>query len=310
LLARTFFQRSPAQARLEYRLAYMQDAPNLAYAVAKESVGLVHDYDEAMELAPPGPAGVQLLSSIADSLEGTLPATQIRLDEEILRRDPTAEGPLTRAVNASLLDLRDRAPWCESRRKECVKEALALAASLRARRQTACKSWELHARVLVLAGDEKHALDEIDESINIVDDRITCARLAVQLATELNNSARAELSIERLTKMGCASQQECVDIMSFAASSEVARRNPLRAVLFYKRALAAAADPDDPDLLVAIASTSEANQMHGDALEAYGRLARRQPNNAEWPRKVSEQTNALKSRMMEGAQEGLGPAKP
>jgi tetratricopeptide (TPR) repeat protein len=293
LLARSLFMRSPSQARLEYRLAFAQDG-TMANLVEKECLPLVGSYDDAMELVPDGVAGLPLLSSLAMNLGQSLPATQIRLDEEITRRDPTAEGPLTRGVTAQLKDLRDDAPWCSQDRSVCVREGLASAEALKSRRPSECNSWELHGRMLVLAGDVKGALDEVDSSLSTVEDRNECGKVAVELALENAQPARAEIALDRLTKMDCTKKQECIDTMLFAAQVEVARRNPRRAIFFYQRAFDLSAD-GSVTTLKEMAGVADANGLHREAIDAYTRLLQREPNNAEWRQKLDEHEAAVRS---------------
>ncbi len=295
LLARSMFNR-PGQARLEYKLAYAQDL-TLISSVAEESLPLIGSYEDAMELVTDGPQGVLLLASMSDRLKTELPATSLRLDEEILRRDPNATEPLIHGVSRDLHDIREGEPWCVAERERCISEAQVRADHLVGVRPSYCEGWALRSELILLRGDVKRAIEDLSLAVDQADDRVACARALVNLAVATGQSPYVEQSVERLAKIGCATNDECIATMTFIADIERATHNDRRAIFYYKRAQELS--PADVSYLVAIAQIAEQNNLHGEAALAYGKLATAQPQDPRWAAKKEEHERAVRNSALE-----------
>jgi tetratricopeptide (TPR) repeat protein len=289
LLARALFTRNPSQARLEYRIACTQDDRVCA---PDEALRLVSSYDDAVELAPEGAAGLTVLVRFAQLLGDRLPATVVRLDREIAARDEREVGPVQRAAARALGDVKDAEAWCVGEaRRTCVGEGLEAAARLRAAMPSSCDGHALTAELKVAAGDVDSGFAELDRSLEEVSERSPCARRLVTLAVRTGNKARVDATLDRLLKLGCESPAECVTNLTFAASIESSRGSHRRALALLKKAWERA--PERDDLLADLAAKAEAQGVHGEALEAYTKLVERQPNEPRWTEAVAREREAV-----------------
>ncbi len=296
LLARSMFAR-PGQARLEYKLAYGQDNSLRSY-VSVECMPLVKSYEDAMELVADEPAGMLLLGELSDRLTTVLPATAVRLDEELLRRDPNATTPLQHALTNDLHDITDGEPWCAGEaRAHCIQEAQVDADHLVAVRPSSCDGWALRSELLLLKGDTKHAVEDLSAAVDQADDRPGCARASVRLAVATGQAIFVEQAVERLAKIACATTDECVASMVFIAEVERATHNDRRALFYYKRALEM--NPTEVSYLVAVAQIAEQSNLHGEAAAAYAKLATAQPQVPHWAAKRDEHQQAVKDLALE-----------
>ena len=295
LLARSMWSR-PGQARLEYKLAYAQDL-TLISSVAEESGPLIGGYEDAMELVTDSPQGLLLLASMSDRLKTDLPATAVRLDEEILRRDPNAIEPLIHGVSQDLHDLREGEPWCVAERERCLTEAQVRADHLVGVRPGLCDAWGLRSELLLARGDLKRAMEDMSAAVDQADDRTACARTLVRIALSTGQTAYVEQAVERLAKAGCSTNEECITTMAFIAETERATHSDRRAIFYYKRALELS--PGDASYLLAIAQIAEQNNLHGEAALAYGKLAAAQPQDPRWLPKKEEHERAVRDTALE-----------
>lgn len=284
LLARSLFVKNPSQARLEYRMACIQDPSMCA---RDEALRLVTGYDEAMELVPDGAEGLTALNHLANHLGPRLPATVVRVDREISARNPRALGPVQRAAARALGDVRDAESWCvdpasakHGARPACVADGLEAAARLRASAPEQCDGHALTAELRVAAGEIDAGFAELDRSLEEVAERSPCARRLVSLAVQIGNNVRIDAAIDRLLKLGCEAPAECVNNLKFAADIEAGRGSQRRAFALVKKAWERA--PERDDLLVDVAARAEREGLYGEALEAYTKLAERHPNEPKW----------------------------
>jgi tetratricopeptide (TPR) repeat protein len=293
LLARWLYLRGPAQARLEYRLAYAQDQ-GTRFMVVAEAPRLVRSYDEAMELVPEGIAGTGMLEALATALADRLPATRVRLDAELLARDPRAIEPARRAAEDAVHDVRagESAPWCAARAKECYDEALAKAVQLRDRRTDVCEGHALLAELKIANGEADRALDELERGAEGVEDRSACLRKLVQLAARAKREVRVDMALEKLARAGCVSDADCVASLIFAGDVEEARGRTRRSLSYYKKAWER--DPSRLDLLEIVAAKSERLGLHAEALDAYQKLAEKFPDEPKWKAGVARETASVR----------------
>lgn len=285
VLARSLGRQHLAQARLEYRLAYRWDA-RLRPAIAAEATGLVLDFDSALELVPDGPASAELLESLAAALLQRLPATSVRVDAELTKRDPTAKGPLRREIDAAISDLENGHPWCLDK-TSCMAHAIASARSLLAREGNGCPPAIMLAKLRIAAGETDQALDELARAAETASDRATCLRSLVELSLQTGDRRRADHALDLALRSGCGARDECSRLFAWAASTVEARGSYVRAIALYKRA--AEADPDNADApLQRAAELAERLGLNAEALDAYDRLARRHPEQPQWRAKADE----------------------
>jgi tetratricopeptide (TPR) repeat protein len=288
LLGRSLFLRNPSQARLEYRLACMQDRQLCGL---DEALRLVRTYEDAMELVPPGQRGLGVLSNLAGKLGERLPSTVVRLDREILERDPTTLAPVLRATGAVLHDVRDAEPWCIDQRSACVAEGLAAARKLSMAAPEKCDGHALSAEIRAVSGEIDAAFAELELALDRVDDRSACGRRYVSLAVDSGQRARVDQALERLLRSGCEAPDECVKNLTFAATVENNRGASRRALALLKKALER--EPEREDLLIEVASGAAAAGLHGEALDAYTKLSGRHPEDTRWKEAIAREREAV-----------------
>lgn len=292
LLARSLRLRSPAQARMEYRIACEQD-PSTAPFVAQEAAPLIGSYEDAMEVVPAGPDGDALLDSLAVRLADRLPATRARLDLELLGRQPDSAAPTLRAALDVLADVEsgDAAPWCVEDREACAKVGRVHAERIQRLRPSLCEGFLLHARLQIAAGDTKGGLAHLARATDLVSDRAECLRALAELAIVAKDEARVTDAIDKLSRATCTREEDCVRTICAAAALEERRGNAARALQLYSRA--AQRSPDRDDLQELVAGRAASAGLHSMALEAYQRLASRHPAEARYKKAIADQKRAI-----------------
>lgn len=293
VLARSLAMRNRAQARLEYRLAYEYDA-NVRASVLREVPLVIDDEASALELVADGDGGVEMLENLSSALAIRLPATADRLDQELARRDPSAPGPLRRRALAALADLANDHPWCSDRAK-CAADGIASAEALARLQPESCEPRVLRARLEIAMGRTAHALDSLSEALDAVRERAACVRQLVTLCLEAGDRRRADAALERATRAGCGSRDDCLDLYTWAARTEEGRGNTVRAITFHKRA--AELTPETDEHLSKIAELAEHAGLTSEALGAYGKLAMRHPEDPNWRRRADELRDASMKRL-------------
>ena len=288
LLARWIWTHSPAQARLEYRLAYQQDA-SLAAPAAAEGARLVQTYEDARELAPgDGEQEANVLASLAASLGPRLPATAARLDADLAAtggRFSAASTPsLVREAQAAVEYLEDdSATWCADGRDACVARATAALARLRAQSPDRCRTDALQAQLQLATGQNAPALETLEKAVRSDHDGLECVDSMVNLAERQSTDGHADALLERLASLACSSGSACVETLSALSRAEEAHGRPRRALTFAKRAY----ERDSSDAsLVTVARLAASTGLHAEALEDYRRLAQRHPESPEWPKAI------------------------
>jgi tetratricopeptide (TPR) repeat protein len=292
LLARELGTRAPAQARLEYRMAMMQDDAVIGPAVT-EGIRLVRGYFDAMELAPRGQAGIFALEAIAQAINSRLPASRVRVDQEIRERDSSQQGPALRALADAREDVTEEraAPWCAGDRPACLRRGLGLADQLERIAPNKCASYVARANLVALEGDSAGALTLLENAGDKVADRPACMRELVLLSVKLKDDTRATASLDRLARMGCATDAECVDDLVFVAEVELGRNNRRRALAFYEKAVERA--PQREDLLGQVAALASDLGLHAEALAALHKLGQVHPDRPGLKEATSREQHAL-----------------
>jgi tetratricopeptide (TPR) repeat protein len=270
---------SPAQARLEYRLAMSQDS-QLVGPSLQRATRLVGSYDDALELVPER-FRLTVMEELASTLGGRLPSTRVRLDESIRKLDANAPGPLSRVVNDVLADLEagEAAPWCEER-TTCVRPGLAAAKRLAALEPGACGPQISRARLMLAADDGPNALHDLQVAAQTASNPIECWRSLGELALSSKNDTYVTIAEDAMARSGCASDTECADNLIAVASIEERRGNFRRAIGYYERAQEKG--PERRDIVERIGQLASGLGMHAQALDAYRRLQRMSPDADRW----------------------------
>lgn len=282
VLARSLRASHAAQARLEYRLAFENDE-GLRDQVVKEGMRLVVDADSALEMVPAGESGVEMLEALVAGVAQRLPSTAVILDQEIARRSPIATGPLRRRTEAAISDATDGAAWCQ--RRACISEGLADAETLAAREPNKCQSHVLIARLRAASGEAPRAVDGLEKATENVVDRSECQRELISLALATGQTRRGDVALDKLVRGGCGAAAECTELYAWAAAMEESRGHYARAVRLYKRVLEIA--PERDDLLQHIGELGDQSGVRADAIEAYGILQTKHPDDPEWPARIA-----------------------
>jgi tetratricopeptide (TPR) repeat protein len=293
LLAHVVAPQSPAQARLEYRLA-MEQAPEIWGPVIQESPHLVGSFDDAMELVSQGTAGTSMLHWLIVALGERLPATCVRLDEELGKRQPNSVEPVRRAAEYAAADLNasEAVPWCEgAARPACIARALSFARRVEKLDPATCAGFRLEAQALAAQGDAAQAMERLEHVADKVSDRVGCLQALVGLALGAHDDRRFDAALAEIARAGCADQKECTSNLIWVAQRYEASGNTRRALAVYKRAHERT--PDDDSLLENVARLAGAAGLNAEALRDYQELARRHPGDARWRRAAEEQGETM-----------------
>ncbi len=283
LLARWLVSRSPAQARLEYRLAAEDDVVMASYLLV-EAPRLVRSFEDALEVVPSDASGIRVLDGLSAAFAESLPATRARLDAALLERQSSALGPRRRAVEALLEDVHqgEAAPWCGEGSRTCIERGLVLANGLVTLEPASCQSHWTRAQFVAARGDARRAADDLDSALAVVSDRGSCARRVLGMIAALMDDARTTEQVDKMTHAGCPEDGACADHFAFLARFEESRGNQRRAYALYKRA--GDADPERDDVQASRARVAAALGLHVEALQVYMHLAEVHPSDANWSR--------------------------
>jgi tetratricopeptide (TPR) repeat protein len=300
VLAQQLAARSPAQARLEYRLALSQAYWTLPVrdGAIRHGAELVKNFDDALELIPDSRYRWSVMEQVASSVATRLPATRVRLDELILKADPMAQGAISRGIQDVTADLvaDDAAPWCEDH-SVCVEPAAAAATRLLSTAPWRCDFAVQRARLGVAAGDAPLALRELQEEAFVAADPVSCWRALGDLALSTGTDAYVNAAEEAMVRSGCA-DNECAGNLLWVASLEQQRGNPRRALTYYQRAHDKA--PERVDLVERMADLASTLGFHAQALEAYRTLASMSPD-PRWRDGVTRERTELMREATRGA---------
>jgi tetratricopeptide (TPR) repeat protein len=280
VLAEQLEASSPAQSRLEYRIAMSQDSLLIDPSL-RRATRLVSDYDDALELAPAGRFRPIVLEELASTLSGRLPATRERLDELSRKADPNAQGPLWRTVSDVIADLEagEAAPWCEDRTK-CVRPGLAAAKKLTTLRPGACGPQVSLTRLALAADDNPNALRDLQAAAQTASDPMECWRALAELAMSSRNETYVTIAEDAMARSGCLSDSECADNLVAVAVLEERRGNYRSAIGYYERAQEKG--PGRRDIVERVGQLASSLGMHAQALDAYRRLEHMSPDANQW----------------------------
>ena len=291
-LARLLARRSPAQARLEYRLATEQGL-DVPYRLPSELTRLVAGYDDAMELVPDARVGVPTLQTLVGTLPMRLPATSARLDEELQARQPADPGPPLRAATSAIQDLDPArgASWCEgTARRGCIDRALSSARKAEQLAPTICDPYTLEARAQIVDGDTARALAELAQAASITSEHVPCLQSLALLADEVHDERVETDALNKIAAAGCTPDDQCGNNLAWVAQREELRGNLRRALGFYRRAYERS---ENDAFLEAVARLAASAGLHTEAADGYERLARKHPEEAaRWQRAAATEREA------------------
>lgn len=285
VLARGLSRRSPAQARLEYRLA-ITEMPEQRGPFLAEAVRLVSGYRSARDLVPEDRgSAIFVLDALVRHVAPALPATAYRLDGDLLERDPRHREALARRATLIVEDvlMGPAAPWCHGKRTHCVERALSAVQAAEDAAPSVCEPHALRARVRAASGDVDAALRGLEQAIERVDNRAECLGVYVSIAESHHDVRALARGVDWLVRLGCATDDECVTNLHLAASIEERRGNARRALAFYQRAYTRY--PDDERSLAKAAEVSMQIGLYAQAFEAYKKLSELHPENADYAKR-------------------------
>jgi tetratricopeptide (TPR) repeat protein len=292
-LANLLARRSPAQARLEYRIALEQDPVQL-WTIVPDMVRLVGGYDDAMELVPRDKTSAHVLELMVERLGARLPATRVRLDAEIVSRDPRASAPAVPTATGAVEDVEnaDEPPWCEgASRAACIARAIDVSNQAETLDAQSCEPHALRARAEAAAGNADKGLANLASTVDRVHDRIPCLEQLARLADAAHDEPRWRAAVEKVASAGCGSDAECATNLSWAAAQQEAHGKFGEALPLYKRAYERM--PGDDTLLEQVAKLAAQAGLHTESAEAYERLAHKQPSDPRWKHAADAQRSAL-----------------
>jgi tetratricopeptide (TPR) repeat protein len=276
VLAQQLARIAQAQARVEYGLAISQEKlpSELVHSAITQALPLVATYEHATDLVPDeGPLRLPVLETLAEELHERLPATAYRLDARAMQVDPNARRSVWRGAGDAVADLEsgDAAPWCTADRGSCAASTLSLADRLLSLVPDNCDALALRARALVLGGDPRRALRELDKAASNVSEPSACLTSLAELALASNHEEFAKSAEEKLAHLGCADDVDCANNLHAAAFFAMRRRNPQTALGYLQRAHER--QPDQAGILTDLAALASTLGMHGEALAHYRELS-------------------------------------
>lgn len=220
LLARSFFRRSPAQARLEYRLGYLQD-PDEAAETSVEAAALVQGYDDARELAPgTSPYELQVASHLANTLSDRLPATAARLQADVASATGPDPAALEGELRTSIADLDDpSASWCEADAAGCFLRAQSYLAQLRLLAPDSCWVGVYEAELADRARDEARARTLVGQAARTPRDLSACLPAIVAAAERYSDGKQSEALADEIAHVACEGGESCDAALQALAST-------------------------------------------------------------------------------------------
>lgn len=291
LLARWLAPMSPSQARLEYRIAGEQDENQLT-AVINEGPRLVSNFDDALELAPNGKHGALVLEAISKALGQRAPATQLEIDEKLLELSPDAQAPNARKAARILHDILENEPWCtDSARNACIDAGETVSKHLIETSASLCDGYWYLSSFRAARGDLDAAIRDLEQAVSKVEDRAICLQRLAQLLMTSNSKSKIDSAVDRITRLGCSTEEECVANITMASAIERQRGNLRHALALLRRACERSGDRKD--LLIESAALASSLSLHAEAYDAYRRLVRVEPDEPKWKAAMAAEQEAV-----------------
>lgn len=251
LIARALETTAPAQARLEYRLAFVEDY-RTRVAVAEAAVRLVGGFDDATELVPRAleavgssdAAGarvirisdalrIQAASELASGMQLRLPATRERLLTWVAT-DVTPSATLLAPLARDAVDeVAGDAPWCAQQQASCLAHAQDLT-----RRWLALAPHDsgayLAAASLIAHRDPPAALQMLATAESHVDEPTALLLSASELA-ERHGLDRSATELLEQAVARCSGLEACASVLGSAIAIEQRRGRSERALVLLRR---------------------------------------------------------------------------
>ncbi|MFO0678069.1 MAG: O-antigen ligase family protein [Polyangiaceae bacterium] len=286
VLARALVQRSPSQARLEFRLALANGSGSVT-----EAIPLIRSFDDATELLPPGNTRGEVIEVIARSVAERLPATTARLDEILLEKPATAGPPTVRRVRRALAWMNDAslsAVDVEGARTE----AAAASRELLERSDASCTGLDLLAPLNASVRGELDVAAELSRRVES-QASLGCIQALAAVVDATRQADRYESRFANARRVACVRHAPgvCVDTCLYLAARDVARGRSASALAHYRAAIDSSPARDDIRLL--LAQTSSSLGLHGAALETYRVLVAKDPSNASLVSAIRREEEAL-----------------
>jgi hypothetical protein len=286
VLARALRKQSPSQARLEYRLASEQED---ALGPVKEWPPLILTRDDALELAPANGHRLETLDAIARTIGAAMPSTRWQLDTLILEGvgGPELGRASLRRASDLLEDVSDLplAPWCGT--GDCTNALHKETAHAEQLAPTMFEGYVIAARALVIENKKAEGLAHLQHGCELANERTLCLTVLANMAVEVKSASEAELAIEALVHTTCPSPDSCAAVLMTAANLEDRQNNSSQALVFMRRAAAAA--PARVDLAEALALRASSMGLHSEALQVYEGLALSHPDHVAYANHADEE---------------------
>lgn len=137
------------------------------------------------------------------------------------------------------------------------------------------------AELRITAGEPTRGLDELESG-----EGETCVRELVRLSLANGDKKRADAALDRALRSGCGTQDDCLGLYTWAASTEESRGNVARAISFWKRASDLSHESDA--YILRVAELSARIGLAGEAIDAYRKLSMRHPEDGTWQIRADE----------------------
>lgn len=223
------------QALMELRFAVERDVV-LRREAARLAVALSRDVETLTKAVPDGQRGIAMLDALAVELQVELPETARALDRETLQRDPRAVEARVRLAQGVIAELADNGR-CATEPAPCVKEVEEHIATLLEVAPEQSASARVNAHLLAAQGKHDDAARVMSERCDVVEDRLTCWRDAVQVATRSNETRLLATAAEKVLAVSCADRQRCASTAQWLGQIYVQRGDWSIAMMYFQRAV-------------------------------------------------------------------------
>jgi hypothetical protein len=279
LLSEVLYNRgAKRQALFELRLSVENDS-GLANLAAMLAVRWTKQYEELLESAPEGRAGVIMLDQIAAYLTAPSDWTlSERIHREVIARDPTDVTARLRKADLRIRALAQgpkgplpSAEICPDR-EACRREVLAEAAAIGEARPDLAAAARLRAGLLLADGKPEEAAALLATECERVSDRLPCLQARVQAAAQIKGTDRFTEAAKELLGSACGTPASCAEMSNWVADIRTNRGEMNLAYGLYERA--ARLDPTEVRWLKLADAASRAG-WHLRAVDALEQVARR-----------------------------------
>jgi tetratricopeptide (TPR) repeat protein len=221
-----------------------------------------------------------MLEALASDLGPNLPATSVRLDEELAARDPNQVGPATRRARNAVDDLEGRPPWCEGTYWDgCVHVAFDAAERAQRLNPNQCEPYELKARARIATGESSAPLQEFAGEARGVKSSVECLERVSQLAAS-RDPAIAEAVLDEVVSAGDNDDAQYARTLLRVGEVEEMRGHLMKALTIYKKAYGFW--PDNYILIERTARIASELGLHAQAADDYALLAKQRASDPHY----------------------------